>query len=108
MTAIDKPSAWHIVRHADMLEEQAKQARQLAASYEAIPSPIGEYVLQIAAVLREHGLCVIDQRALLAAKVAIEDYDADDDAFFESHKERMRDALVAVNEALSPTAKAGL
>ena len=108
MTAIEKPSAWHIVRHADMLEEQAKQARQLAVAYESMPSPIGEYVLQIAAVLREHGLCVVDQRALLSAKVAIEAYDADDGEFFESHKERMRDALASVNEALSPTAKAGL
>lgn len=56
---------------AVLLERQAAEARALAETLSIHPEPVGEAVVQVARMLRQHGLCVVDRNALQIAMDAM-------------------------------------
>lgn len=96
---------------AAMLERQAAEARALAETLSIHPEPVGEAIVQVARMLRKHGLCVVDRNALQVAMDAM--MVADEDDITEQSGQHLtfgeiRHAKAAVDQALTGNYPTGL
>lgn len=89
---------------AVLLERQAAEARALAETLSIHPDPVGEAVVQVARMLRQHGLCVVDRHALQVAMDAM--MVADEEQIAEQSNQQVtfgeiQSAKAAVDKALT-------
>ena len=73
-------NTYALQQYAKTLEATAAEARRLALELDKLPNPMGEAIVDIAATLARHGLCVISRAALkdvaeLLATVPTDDYE---------------------------------
>ena len=57
-------NTYALQQYAKTLEATAAEARRLALELNKLPNPMGEAIVEIAATLARHGLCVISRAAL--------------------------------------------
>ena len=70
-------NTYALQQSARTLEATAAEAKRLALELDKLQSPIGEAILEIAATLARHGLCVISRAALKDVAELLETVPAD-------------------------------
>jgi hypothetical protein len=73
-------NTYALQQYAKTLEATAAEAKRLALELDKLKSPMGDAILDIAATLARHGLCVISRAALndvaqLLANVPTDEYE---------------------------------